>query len=166
MKDIYKNPVFYYIVALVIAALWPVVIWGFYLPSARARFSNDENQYRKAQEVMDELLSADPERLEFTQEKDASAAFDYATAVQQTAQFTSIPAAGYRLSSRPVITSEGQKSQSADVSLKDVEITKAARFLSTIQLRWSSIQCTKMSLRKKKGLPDSWDVDFTFKYFY
>jgi hypothetical protein len=166
MKDIYKNPLFYYIVVLVIAVLWPVVIWGIYLPAARARFSSDEDQYRKAQEVIGELLTVDPERLAVAQEKGASAAFDYATAVQQTAQFTSIPAAGYRLSSSPVITSEGQKNQSAYVSLKDVDITKAARFLSTIQLRWSGLQCTKVTLKKKKGLPDSWDVDFTFKYFY
>jgi hypothetical protein len=166
MKDIYKNPLFFYILVPVIAALWPVVIWGVYLPATRARFSNDGEQYNKAQQVIDELLAADPERVDFTQEKGASAAFDYATAVQQTAQFTSIPAAGYRLSSSPVITSEGQKSQSANVALKDVDITKAARFLSTIQLRWSSLQCTKVTLRKKKGLPDSWDVDFTFKYFY
>jgi hypothetical protein len=166
MKDIYKNPAFYYVAALVIAALWPVIIWGYYLPSAHARFNSDQEQFRKAEKVIDELLPVDPERLDFGQEKGASAEFDYATAVQQTAQFTSIPAAGYRLSSSPIVTSEGQKSQFANVSLKNVEITQAARFLSTIQLRWSSIQCTKMSLRKKKGLPDSWDVDFTFKYFY
>jgi len=166
MKDIYKNPLFFYILVPVIAALWPVIIWGVYLPATRARFGNDEEQYHKAQQVIDELLAADPERVDFTQEKGASAAFDYATAVQQTAEFTSIPAAGYRLSSSPVITSEGQKNQSANVALKDVDITKAARFLSTIQLRWSSLQCTKVTLRKKKGLPDSWDVDFTFKYFY
>ncbi|MFH1370144.1 MAG: hypothetical protein ABII09_02495 [Planctomycetota bacterium] len=166
MKDIYKNPQFYYILVPVVAVLWPIVIWGVYLPAARARFRNDEGQYHKAQEVIDELLTVDPERLDFTQEKGASANFDYATAVQQAAQFVSIPAAGYRLSSSPIITSKGQKSQSANVSLKDVDITKAARFLSTIQLRWSSIQCTKMTLKKKKGLPDLWDVDFNFKYFY
>jgi hypothetical protein len=166
MKDIYKNPLFFYILVPVIAALWPVIIWGVYLPAARARFGNDQQQYHKAQQVIDELLAVDPERVDFTQEKGASVGFDYATAVQQTAEFTSIPAAGYRLSSSPVITSEGQKSQSANVQLKDVDITKAARFLSTIQLRWSSLQCTKVTLRKKKGLPDSWDVDFTFKYFY
>ncbi len=166
MKDIYKNPLFYYVLVLAVATLWPVVIWGVYLPATRGRFGNDEEQYLKAKEVINELLTADPERLDFTKEKGASAAFDYATAVQQTAQFASIPAAGYRLSSSPVITSGGQKSQSANVALKDVDITKAARFLSTIQIRWSSIQCTKITLKKKKGLPDSWDVDFTFKYFY
>ena len=166
MKDMYKNPLFYYVVMLVIAILWPVIIWGIYLPASRARYNSDGEQHEKAQQVIEELLTVDPERLDAAKEKGASSSFDYATAVQQAAQFTSIPAAGYRLSSQPVVTSEGQKSQSANISLEDVDITKAARFLSTIQLRWSGLQCTKVTLRKKKGLPDSWDVDFAFKYFY
>jgi hypothetical protein len=166
MKDIYKNPLFYYILAVVAAVLWPVIIWGAYLPAVRARFINEKQQYQKAQGVITELLTLDPGRLDFTKDKGASEAFDYATAVQQTAQFASIPASSYRLSSSPITTSKGQKTQSANVTLKGVEITKAARFLSTIQLRWSSIQCTRMTMRKQKGLPDSWDVVFYFKYFY
>jgi hypothetical protein len=166
MKEIYKNPFVYYIVVPVIAALWPIIIWGVYLPGVRANFGEDKDQYGKAQQTIDELLTADPERLNFTKEKDASAEFDYATAVQKTAEFCSIGAGNYKLSSGIIITSEGQKSQSANVSLKDVDITKAARFLSVIQLRWSGLQCTKIAIRKKKGLPDSWDVDYTFKYFY
>ncbi len=166
MKDIYKNPMFYYILVPVIAALWPAVIWGLYLPNTRANFSEDNDQYQKAQPLIDELLVVDPERLNFSKEKGASVEFDYATAVQQAAEFCSIPAGSYKLSSGTIITSGGQKSQSANVMLKDVDITKAARFLATIQLRWSGLQATKITLRKQKGSPDSWDADFTFKYFY
>jgi len=166
MKNMYKNPMFYYILIPVIAALWPAVIWGLYLPGSRANFSDDKDQYQKAQQLIDELLVVDPERLNFTKEKGASVEFDYATAVQQTAEFCAIPAGNYKLSSGTIITSQGQKSQSANVILKDVDITKAARFLSTIQLRWSGLQATKISLRRQKGPPDVWDVDLTFKYYY
>jgi hypothetical protein len=166
MKDIYKNPLFYYILVPAVAALWPAVIWGIYLPSTRANFSDDKDQYQKAQQLIDELLVVDPERLNLTKGKSASVEFDYATAVQQAAEFCSIPAGNYKLSSGTIITSQGQKSQSANVMLKDVDITKAARFLSTVQLRWSGLQATKITLRKQKGSPDSWDVDLTFKYYY
>ena len=166
MKDIYKTPFFYYIVILIIAALWAVVVWGVYLPGVRGGFGEDKDQHEKAQQIIDELLAADPERLNYAEGKGATSEFDYATAVQKTAEFCSVPAGNYKLSSGIIITSEGQKSQSANVSLKDVNITKAARFLSAIQFQWSGLQCTKITLRKKKGLPDSWDVDFTFKYFY
>jgi len=166
MKDIYKNPMFYYILVPVAAMLWPAIIWGVYLPAVKAGFSEDKDSFEKAQPLIEELLTADPERLNLNKEKGKAGEFDYATAVQQTAEFCSISSANYRLSSAAIVTSAGQKSQTAQVSLKDVDITKATRFLSTIQLRWAGLQATKVSMRKKKGVPDSWDVDFTFKYYY
>ena len=166
MKDIHKSPFFYYILIPAVAALWPVIIWGIYLPATRAKLNEDKEQFIKAQQIIEELLPLDSKRLDFAEGKGKSADFDYAAAVQQAAGFCSIPPGNYNQSSGIIITSGGQKSQSANVSLKDIDITKAARFLSTIQLRWSGLQCTKVALRKKKGLPDSWDVDFTFKYFY
>jgi hypothetical protein len=166
IKELYKNPMFYYIVVPALAVLWPVILWGIYLPAVRIGLNEDMSQYDKAMQIFDDLRTIDPGRLNQPKEKDAKVDFDYATAVQQTAGFASIPAGNYKLTSGIIITSQGQKSQSASVSLKEVDVTKAMRFLSTIQLRWSSLQCTKVTLKKKKGLPDSWDVDFTFKYYY
>ena len=169
MKDfkyIHKNPMFYYILAAALAAVWPLIVWGIYVPAAKVRFNNDREQFINAQEVVDELLKIDPERLNYSQEKGKSADFDYATAVQQASELCSIPTGNYKLSSGIIISSKDQKSQSGNVSLKDVDMVKAARFLSTIQLRWPGLQCTKVTLKKKKGLPDSWEVDYAFKYFY
>ena len=36
IREIYKNPIFYYILIPAFAALWPAIIWGVYLPAARA----------------------------------------------------------------------------------------------------------------------------------
>ena len=166
IKEIYKNPMFYYILVPSLAALWPALIWGVYLPGAQAGYKNDTQQYVKAQQLIEELLSIDPDRLNYTKGKNTTAGFDYATAVQQAAEFCSIPADNYKLSSGIILKSEGQKNQSANIALKGVEITKAARFLSTLQLRWSGLQCTKITFRKNKGVPDAWDVDLTFKYYY
>jgi hypothetical protein len=165
IKALYKNPMFYYVVVLAIATLWPVILWGIYLPAVRSGLKEDISQYDKAMLIFEELRNLDPDRLNAAKEKDAKVDFDYATAVQQTADFASIPP-GWKISSDKINTSRGQKSQSATVTLKEVDVTKAMRFLSSIQLRWPSLQCTKVTLKKKKGLPDSWDVDFTFKYFY
>jgi len=52
------------------------------------------------------------------------------------------------------------------VNLKGVDIVKSTRFLSTIELRWANLQCTTIKLTKKKGMPDMWDVDLDFKYYY
>ena len=166
MKDIIKKPMFWYTAALAAAVLWPVLIWGVYLPSAKKSWQNDKAEYEKAEQTIRELLTVDPERLDFANTKDAAAEFDYATAVQSATDFCRIPPTNYKLSSRAIITSGGQKNQSADISLKEVDIVKFAKFLSTIQLRWSNLQCTKATLKKRKGVPDSWDVDLTFKYFH
>ncbi len=156
---------FYYILAPALAVLWPIFM-GVYLHGAKIGLENDKQQYDKAQQIIQEIINIDPDRLDYTKGKNPTAGFDYATAVQQAAEFCSIPAANYKLSSGIIIKSEGQKNQSANVALKGVEITRAARFLSTIQLRWAGLQCTKISLRKNKGTPDAWDVDLMFKYYY
>ena len=166
IKELYKNPLFYYVLVTALAALWPLILLGIYLPTVRLGLNEDMKQYDKAMQIFDELRNLDPDRLNASKEENVKVDFDYATAVQQTAGFASIPASNYKLSSGTIVTSQGRKSQSANVSLKDVDVTKAMRFLSTIQLRWSSLQCTQITLKKKKGLPDSWDVDFTFKYLY
>jgi hypothetical protein len=165
MKELYKNPIFYYILVPVIAVLWPLLVWGIYLPSARHKWQAETSQYKKAQEIIREILSIDPDRLT-ADSQTAAAEFDYAIAMERTAGMYGIPSTGYRLNSGVIISTAGQKSQSAKVSLKAVDITRFANFLSTLQLRWANLQATQVKLTKKKGLPDSWDVDIEFKYYY
>jgi hypothetical protein len=166
MKEFYKNPTLYYILAPAIAALWPLLIWGVYLPAARHNWQAETSQYNEGQNIMTEILALDPDRLKFADSQNAAAEFDYASAIERTADLCGISPASYKLSSGIIITSAGQKSQSAKVGLKQVDVTKFAKFLSTLQLRWANLQCAQVKLTKKKGLPDTWDVDLDFKYYY
>ena len=166
MKEIYKNPTLYYALVPVIVALWPLLIWGVYLPAARHNWEVEKSQYNEGQSIIKEILALDPDRLKFADSQSASAEFDYAGAIDKTAGACGIPSSSYKLNSGIIITSAGQKSQSAKVSLKGVDITKFARFLATVQLRWANLQCTQVKLTKRKGLPDTWDVDLDFKYYY
>jgi len=166
MKDILRNPALYYILAPVAVALWPLLIWGVYLPAARHNWEVEKSQYGKGQKVIAEILAIDPDRLKFADPNSASVEFDYASAIERTANLCGIPPANYRLSSGIIITSGGQKSQNAKVGLKGVDVTQFAEFLSTIQLRWENLHCAGVKLTKKKGLPDSWDIDLDFKYYY
>ena len=166
MKDIYKNPTLYYILIPIMVALWPLLIWAFYLPKVQDNWKAQKQQYSKAQKVMEQILALDHERLEFADSKTDAAEFDYAIAVEKIASSCSIPETNYEFSSRPIRTSSGQKSQSAIVVLKDVDITKFAEFLSTIQLTWANLQCEKVKLTKKKGLLNAWKIDVNFKFYY
>jgi hypothetical protein len=166
MKDIVRNPIFYYILVPAILALWPLLVWAAYLPSAQRSCEQEKNEYTKAQEIMVEILTIDPDRLAFADANTAPAEFSYANVIDRVATLCRIPVANYKLSSGIIITSDKQKSQNAKVGLKDVDITTFAKFLSTIQLRWAKLQCTQVKLTKKKPLPDRWDVDMDFKYYY
>jgi len=167
MKAIYKNPTLYYILVPIMVALWPLLVWGVYLPDAKRSLKKEKAEYGEAQTKMLEILALDPDRLEFTDTNRAPAKFAYVSAVAKVASFCGIPSANYKVNSGPVITKQGKKSQTATVSLKGVDIAKFAKFLSTIQLRWADLQCEKLNkLKKKEGFPDRWDVVLEFKYYY
>jgi hypothetical protein len=166
MKEIFKNPILYYILAPAAVALWPLLIWGVYLPAAGRNWETEKSQYDQAQGIIKEILAIDPERLKFSDSNNPSVEFDYASAIDKTTGSCGIPPSNYTINSGIIVTTAGQKSQSAKVDLKGVDITKFAKFLSTVQLRWANLQCTQVKLTKRKGLPDTWDVALDFKYYY
>lgn len=166
MKDIYKNPIFYYILVPSLAALWPLLAWAVYSPAAERNFEDEMEQYKQAQLKIEVILDSDPTRLELADPNKSADKFDYATAVDDVARRCKISANNYTISSKPVRTSSGKKSQSAKVVLKQVNIAVFADFLSKIQLRWASLECENVTLTKKKGLADMWKVDLDFKYYY
>jgi hypothetical protein len=165
MKDIFRNPVLYYILVPVIIALWPLLVWAVYLPETGRSLDRDIEQYKKAQKNIEGILSLDADRLQLADAKAGAVEFDYFNEVYRIATVSGIPHAKCKLNSGLIIPGE-QKSQTAKVNFSDVDIVKFARFLSTIQLRWANLQCTRIRLSMNKGLPDSWDVDLDFKYYY
>jgi len=168
MKDIYKNPILYYITVPVIVGLWPLLVWAIYLPVVQKDVEEQMSQYKKAEPIMMEIFTLEPDRLEFADANDTAADFTYGEAIDRVASLCRIPPSKYNLSSAMIITSNDQKSQSASVDLKQIDIRKFARFLSMMQLRWPNLQCEQLKLTKKQNLPDNdmWDVDIKFKYYY
>jgi hypothetical protein len=166
MKDIYKNPIFYYILVPCVAALWPLLIRTVYFPAVQNNLSEEMKQYEEAKEKISAILARDPARLELADPNKTADKFDYATAVDSAARKCSISATNYTVSSKPVRTSSGKKSQNATVVLKQVNIARFADFLSKIQLSWASLECEKVTLTEKKGLADVWKVDLDFKYYF
>ncbi len=165
MKDIYKNPILYYILVPAIVSLWPLFVWAIYLPAAEESIDDQLAQYRKAEAIMMEILTLDPDRAKADANDDPNG-FTYDRAVGKVAGACGIPSSKYKLNPGMPMTTGGQKNQSATVSLKQINIVKLAEFLSKIQLRWANLQCNRVKLTKKQGLPDMWDVDIEFKYYY
>ncbi len=165
MKALLKNPILYYILVPVIIALWPLLVWAVYLPETERNLNSDIDQYKRSQKSIEGILSLDADRLQLADAKTGAAEFDYFNEIYRIASQSGIPQAKCKLSSGIIIPGE-QKSQSAKVSFDDVDIEKFAKFLSAIQLRWANLQCTRIRLSRNKSLPDSWDVDLDFKYYY
>lgn len=166
MKDIYKNPILYYIFVPVVVALWPLLVRTVYLPEAQHNWKVEKTQYNKAQKTVIEILTLDPDRLEFADHQKAAAEFDYAVAVERITSLCGITWTNYNISSKPIRTTGGQKTQDALVALKEVDIAQFAKFLSTIQIRWANLKCDRLTITRKKGLPDAWKVDLNFKYYH
>jgi hypothetical protein len=166
MKDIYKNPILYYILVPCVVALWPLLVWAVYLPAAKRDYEQKEAQYMEAQVTIAKILDSDPTRLELADPNKNADEFNYDTAVSDVARRCMISPINYDVSSRPARTSSGKKSQSATVELQQVGIVTFADFLSRIQLRWADLECEEVILTKKKGLADAWKVDLDFKYYY
>jgi hypothetical protein len=148
------------------AALWPLLVWAVYLPAAEDDFKKGIDEYKKAQVTIDAILERDPSRLENDDPNKTADKFDYATAVSDVARRCRISAINYTVSSKPIRTSSGKKSQNATVVLKEIKIKSFADFLSKIQLRWANLQCESVTLTQKKGLKDVWKVDLDFKYYF
>jgi hypothetical protein len=166
MKDIFRNPVFYYILTPVIVGLWPLLVWAVYLPAAEENGKDQLTQFERAEETMLEILTLDPDRRDYADSNNVDIEFNYDKEVAKVASASKIPPTKWDLNTAAPQTSNRQKSQSATVSLKQIDIVKFADFLSTIQLRWANLQCNRVKLTQKQGIPDMWDVDIEFKYYY
>lgn len=169
MKDIYKNPILYCIAVPVIVGLWPLLLWAIYLPNAQKDVEEQMDQYdKKAEPIMMEIVTLDSGRLEVADSNDTAAEFTYGNAVNSVARSCGILPSKYNISSGMIMTKQGQKSQSASIDLKEIDIKKFAEFLSLIQFRYANLQCERIKLTKKQNLPDNdiWDVDIELEYNY
>jgi len=166
MKDIYKSPMFYYVLVPVVLALWPLLVWGVYLPRASGTLNGELRDFDKGLALIDDILRIDPDRLKYADSKTAAVEFQYDREIHKVASSCGISPADYTFSSKPPRTRKGRKTQTCHVILKQVSIERFARFLSEIQLNWAALQCDTVTLTRKEGLPDAWRVDLDFKYTY
>jgi hypothetical protein len=165
MKDLLYKPILYYIAVPVVLGLWPLLMWLVYLPNAEKNWEKDKEIYVDSRTYIKEILSLDPERLSYGDKKQAEG-FDFTVAIDAAARNLAIPARNYTISSKPIRRSREGETQECQITINEVDITTLAKFLSNLQLTWANLQCQKVTLTKKQGLPDAWKSDLTLKYYY
>lgn len=164
MKDIYRNPMLYYIGIPVLVALWPLLVWSVHLPGIRKQIKDNKASYSANAALMLDILALDPERA--TGAEETPREFSYSTEIYRVAGLCGIPASSCNLSSKTVVESGGQKTQSATVVLRDVNVVNFAKFLASLQFRWPGLETERIKLTKIKGVPDTWRADINFKYYF
>ena len=166
MRDIHRNPILYYVLIPVLVGLWPLLVWAVYLPTAERACDADCDLLIEGAVSIQEILTIDPQRMNKGDPNHVAGEFAYARAVDREANLCGILPSNHSLSVQNIIVMAGKKRQDAMVKLKDVGIVQAAKFLSTMQSTWVNLTCDKIELSKKKGMPDQWDVDLNFIYYY
>lgn len=167
MKDIYRNPILYYVLVPVVLALWPLIVGGIYLQDAQESLKEEMGYLKEARSKALEILSLVPDRLAQSDPKTGATDFMYLDAIDRAATLCGIPPTDYRPSTKPITARKGgPKSQDCHVIINEIDILRFARFLSTLQLQWARLQCVNATLTSRKGLPDKWKVDLDFKYYY
>ena len=165
MKDLIRNQMLWYILIPVLAAAWPIWLSAVSIPTSKAYWTYNQNQYIDSQKLFSQILELDPDRLELAEVDKKIREFSYARAVEDAAKNCGISSRNYKLSSGVPMKIGEQEVQTADVTLKNVEIVRFTKFLDTIQLRWPNLQCAQLKITKEKDKVDLWKCSLKFKYY-
>jgi len=167
MREVYKNPMLYYLLIPVLVGMWPLLVGFMYLPRAEHQSQIEGSQCVQGQTAVLDILAIDPDRPNMKTTNLVPPEFSYSAAVDRVANLCKIPASSWVFTAGNIMVSSGKKRQDARVKLTAVSISQVAKFLSTIQSMWPSrLTCENLKLQKKKGMLDQWDVDFSFLYYY
>ncbi len=166
MREIYRNPMLYYLLAPILVAVWPLLVRAVYLPEAERASGNELALCLEGQNCILDILKYDPERKPDAGGPVVSGEFQFPNAFDRVANVCRIPSTSYNQTTSPAQTVNNKKTQNGQVTLTNVGIVQAAEFLSTIQSMWVNLKCERLKLTRKEGPPDQWDAEMVFWYTF
>ena len=166
MKDYFKNPNLYYIAVPLAVTVFVIFVIAFSLPAANRKWQKQQEDDKRAKQLITNIVRLDPERLNYEARKDSSGDFDYSVAVDEITKLVKIPSSYYSLSGGRTLRSGGKKRTSADISIEPVNIETLSRFISQILLRWPDLECDRLSIDKLPAGKDSWKASMKFIYTF
>lgn len=164
MKDYFKNPNLYYIAVPLAVTAFVIFVIAFSLPAANRKWQEQQEDYKRAKQLITNIVRLDPERLNYKAKKDSSGEFDYSVAVEEITKLVKIPSSNFR--GGRTLKSGGKLRKSADISIEPVNIETLSRFISQILLRWPDLECDRLSIDKLPAGKDSWKASMKFIYTY
>lgn len=168
INELHKNPMFYYILVPVVAVVWPSLLYFQSLPEAQKDLAKEKQFVEDVNTLVPQILALDPMRMRDPKAKDSgSRTFAYTTEVDRVAKACGIRSFKVR-PVKPVKNKQtGRNTQTANVSLKDVDLVRTTIFISTLLGDWTDLECTKISMSlPNKTETDIWKVDLSFHYTF
>jgi len=166
MRDLHRNPILYYLLIPALIGIWPAVVALVCLPKAKGALEADYSLLVDAKADINDILTIDPDRMHPPDANRVVGEFAYGKAVDRAANLCAIPAGNCRYTAQDIMNVGGKKRRDGRVTLKDVSIVQTAKFLSLMQSTWVNLQCDGIDLTRRKGMPDQWEVDISFIYYY
>ncbi len=166
MKDYFKNPNLYYIAVPLAVTAFVIFVVVFSLPAANRKWQKQQEDDKRAKQLITNIVRLDPERLNYKAGKGSSGDFDYSAAVAEITKLVKIPSSNYSLRGGRTLKSGGKLRKSADISIEPVDIETLSRFISQILLRWPDLECDRLSIDKLPAGKDSWKSSMKFIYTY
>lgn len=167
LKKYLKNPNLYYIAAPAAAALWVLLAGLVFYPRSVNRWEDTvKPEYEKTQEWIEKLVALEPQRLQYKTQDGQSAKFDFGETIDTLTQLFGIPSSKFTLNVRPEVPKGDKRARTATMNIKEIDIEKMTRFLSSMLSGWPDLSCETLSLEKTKAGKNTWAVDLTLTYYY
>ena len=166
MKEFYKKTEFYYFIAPLFVIVWILTIAFLTLPTAEKKLKRAIEDDGKIQGYVTTILSIDRDRLNYEKQVEKTGKFDYTAVIANFAKLHSIAPSNHSVNAQPPLERDKQLTQTADVTIKPIDIERFAKFLSSIQQSWPNLQCKSLTLKKQKNALDSWEAKIKFTYVF
>ena len=166
MKEFYKKPEFYYFIAPVFVIVWILTVAFFTIPTAENKLKTAVRNDDKIQGYVATILTLEPERDNYKNQDDKTAKFDYVIVIEKFAKLHGIPSSACTPQVQAPMKKRMQLTQSANITIKSIDIERFAKFLTSIQRSWPNLQCDSLSLKKQKKALDSWEAKMKFTYIF
>ena len=170
MNDKLKNPNLYYILLPVAAGIWAILAGLVFYPKSVAAWDDPQNgakaEYKQAQDLMQKIIAQKPEILHNKLKADTKGEVDLGASIDTLAMLFDIPTSTYRHSVKKATKYGGKKTRTASMSIKEIGIEKAGRFVSAMLSLSPNLTCDIITIDKAKTGKDNWNVDLTMRYEY
>jgi|FrelakmetLWP11LW_1041352.scaffolds.fasta_scaffold24822_3 hypothetical protein len=166
MKEQLKNPMVYTLGIPALAALWMLYVWLAAYPSSLNRYDAAYKEFQEGQKQLEQILTLEPQRLLYQQDKGKVSEFDYTNVIGDFAKQFGIAPGDYTLVVRGATKRAGQTVKSADMSIKTIDFENLSKFVSAVLQRWPELECERLSIDKAAVGKNSWKVSLRFMYKY